>query len=230
MTPHPFLISLACLALSSCAVAAVGAVGAAGVAAVQDSTVGEALDDATASNAIKAELLNRSGEKFAGVDVEVSGGLVLLSGRVNDPEDRVYAEGVAWRQSQVHDVANEIRIAAPGGFVSNVADEIITARVRTALITSRTVKSYNFNIETYDGVVYLMGIARTADELRHAAEKASVIGGVKQVVSYVEVRQPRAAALAPASPPEPAAPATTSSEAIGEAPSYQDELDGSYNP
>ncbi len=227
MTPHPLLIGLACLGLSSCAVAAVGAVGAASVAAVQDRTVGEAIDDATASNTIKAELLNKSGEKFAGVDVEVTGGLVLLSGRVNTPEDRVEAEGVAWRQPQIQDVANEIQIAAPGGFVSNVADEVITARVRTALVTSRTVKSYNFNIETYNGVVYLMGIARSAKELQHAAEKASVIGGVKQVVSYVEIRQPRSAALAPAASPATPAPKPA---ADGTSAPYQDELDGSYRP
>ncbi|MEO1100367.1 MAG: BON domain-containing protein [Pseudomonadota bacterium] len=227
MTPHPILIGLACLSLSSCAVAAVGAVGAASVAAVQDRTVGEAIDDATASNTIKAELLNKSGEKFAGVDVEVTGGLVLLSGRVNTPEDRVEAEGVAWRQPQIQDVANEIQIAAPGGFVSNVADEVITARVRTALVTSRTVKSYNFNIETYNGVVYLMGIARSPKELQHAAEKASVVGGVKQVVSYVEIRQPRSAALAPAAPAATPAPEPTND---GTSASYQDELDGSYRP
>ncbi|MEL6475300.1 MAG: BON domain-containing protein [Pseudomonadota bacterium] len=213
--------SLAVAPLSACAVAAVGAVGAASVAAVQDKTVGEAIDDATASNIIKTRLLNKSGERFAGVDVEVTGGLVLLSGRVNAPEDRVEAEGVAWKQPQIQDVANEIKIAPPGGFISNASDELITARVRTALLTSKTVKSVNFNIETYDGVVYLMGIARSQKELQHAAEKASVVGGVKQVVSYVELRVPRAAAIAGVAPAE-------SSELEGGPASYQEQQIGQY--
>ena len=62
--------------------------------------------------------------------------------------------------------------------------------MRSSLIAARDVKSLNFNIETYDGVVYLMGIARSQSELEEAAERASVVRGVQRVVSYVRVREP----------------------------------------
>jgi osmotically-inducible protein OsmY len=114
-------------------------------------------------------------------------GLVLLSGRVNNPEDRVKAEGIAWSAALTQDVANEIKIEPPGGFIANVSDEVITGRVRARLIGSKTVKSLNFNVETYDGIVYLMGTARSAKELKKAAEEASIVAGVKQVVSYVRI-------------------------------------------
>lgn len=179
---------LATLTLPGCAAALIGTAGAVGLTSVQEKTMGEALDDATASGEIKAKLLNESGARFAEVDVEVANGLVLLSGRVNEPEDRTFAEGIAWSSSRTVDVANEVRIEPPGGFLSNVSDEIITGRVRARLIGSSTVKSVNFNIETYGGVVYLMGIARSTEELRAAAEEASVVGGVAQVVSYVRIR------------------------------------------
>jgi osmotically-inducible protein OsmY len=182
--------ALTALSLSGCAVAALGTAGAVGLTTVQEKTMGEALDDATSSSEIKAKLLSESGARFAEVDVEVSSGLVLLSGRVNEPEDRTRAEGIAWSSSRTLDVANEIRIEPPGGFIANVSDEIITGRVRARLIGSATVRSVNFNIETYGGIVYLMGIARSPEELRAAAEEASMVGGVKQVVSYVRLRQP----------------------------------------
>jgi len=204
---------LASLSLTGCAAAVVA--GAVGLTSVQEKTMGEALDDATVSNEIKAKLLNESGAKFGEVDVEVSSGLVLLSGRVNAPEDRTYAEGIAWSSSRTQDVANEIRIEAPGGFMANVSDEIITGRVRARLIGSSSVKSVNFNIETYGGVVYLMGIARDTEELRKAAEEASVVGGVTQVVSYVRVRDEAG---------QPAAPVTTQTPA----PTYQPAPDASY--
>lgn len=181
--------------LAGCAAAAIGTAGAVGVAAVQDRTVGQAVDDATASNEIKAKLLG-IGREYSEVDVEVEGGLVLLSGRVNTPQQRVKAEDVAWSVNRTQDVANEIRIEPPGGFVANVSDEVITARVRASLLTSSKVKSVNFNIETYDGVVYLMGIARTDAELREAAERASRVGGVQRVVSYVRVAPRRASETA----------------------------------
>ncbi|MBK8198209.1 MAG: BON domain-containing protein [Acidobacteria bacterium] len=206
---------LATLTTTGCAAAVVGTAGAVGLTSVQEKTMGEALDDATASNEIKAKLLNESGAKFGEVDVEVSNGLVLLSGRVNDPADRTYAEGIAWSSSRARDVANEIRIEPPGGFMANVSDEIITGRVRSRLIGSSTVKSVNFNIETYDGVVYLMGLARSPEELRAAAEEASVVGGVKQVVSYVRIRE---AASRPPAPVATEVPDTT----------YQSTPDASY--
>ncbi|HPE47153.1 MAG TPA: BON domain-containing protein [Hyphomonas sp.] len=213
----PALLLAATLPLCGCAVAAVGAAGAVGVAAMQDRTMGEALDDTTTGAQIKTKLLAENTEKFGEVDVEVSNGLVLLSGRVNAPEDRVQAEGIAWSSSGTQDVANEIRIEPPGGFLANVSDEVISGRVRARLVGSKTVKSVNFNVETYDGVVYLMGIARSAKELKRAAEEASYVSGVKQVVSYVRIREPRGTGA----PEQELAPQ-------GEPTSYQTDPDTSY--
>ncbi|MEM1105411.1 MAG: BON domain-containing protein [Pseudomonadota bacterium] len=177
------------LTTTGCVAAAVAGAGTVGVAAAQERTVGQAVDDAATSSQIKTRLLQEGG--YGEVDVEVVDGLVLLSGRVSSPEMRTRAEDVAWSSKRTFDVANEIQIERPGGFFNNVADEVITARVRARLIGSSSVKSYNFNIETYDGVVYLMGIASTREELVAAAETASEAGGVQQVVSYVRVREPR---------------------------------------
>jgi len=212
---------LAALALPGCAAAVLGTAGAVGLTSVQEKTMGEAIDDATTSNEIKGKLLNH-GARFAEVDVEVANGLVLLSGRVNEAADRTYAEGIAWSSSRTMDVANEIRIEPPGGFMSNVSDEIITGRVRARLIGSSSVRSVNINIETYGGVVYLMGFARDPDEVRAAAEEASVVGGVKQVVSYVRVRNTAARQAAPitteAPPPtyQPAPDASYTNEPLSE--------------
>ena len=101
-----------------------------------------------------------------------------------------------------------------------MSDEVITGRVRARLVGSSTVKSLNFNIETYDGVVYLMGIARSAEELKRAAEEASVVGGVKQVVSYVRIRDGRTTQQATPTP-QGAAPYQTAPDA-----SYDYQADG----
>ena len=202
--------SVACIGLSGCVAAGVAGAGAVGTAVVQEKSVGAAVDDATASNEIKGKLLRESRARFGEVDVEVSEGLVLLSGRVNDPQDKIFAERTAWSSSRAQDVANEIKIEGPGGFMANLSDSVISSRVRAALVGSKTVRSVNFNVETYDGVVYLMGIARTQKELQHAAEKASYVAGVKEVVSYVRLANNRTAQAAPVSnnysqPSQPAA-------------------------
>ena len=176
-------------ALSGCATAIVGAAGATAVTATQERSFGEALDDAAVSNEIKSRLLANGG--MSEVDVEVAAGLVLLSGRVQTPELRLKAESIAWSVKRADDVANEIKIESPGGFFSNASDELISARVRSRLLGSSTVQVNNFNVETYGGTVYLLGVARSAKELEKAAEEASLVGGVNQVVSYVRLRNAR---------------------------------------
>jgi len=191
------LAAISSLALSGCVATAVGAAGAVGVATVQEKSVGTAVDDATSSAEIKGKLLRENRKAYSEVDVEVANNLVLLSGRVDTPEERVRAESIAWSSSRIEDVANEIKIEPVHGFVANTADAITTARVRSALFGSKTVRSVNYNIEVYDGIVYLMGIARSEKEMKHAAEKASYVGGVKQVVSYIRLADDRSKFASP---------------------------------
>ncbi|MEM1086220.1 MAG: BON domain-containing protein [Pseudomonadota bacterium] len=176
--------------MGACAATAVGGAAAVGVSAAQERTTGEAIDDATVSNEVKGRLIAAQ-KGFGEVDVEVAGGLVLLSGRVMTPEQKVEAESIAWQSPRVREVANEIKIEPPGGFIANASDELISTRVRSRLFGSSSVKARNFNVETYGGVVYLMGVASSADELEAAAREASLAGGVRQVVSYVRLRDAR---------------------------------------
>jgi osmotically-inducible protein OsmY len=187
--------------VTGCATAIVGAAGATAVTATQERSFGEALDDAAVSNEVKSKLVAHGGMNE--VDVEVAAGVVLLSGRVWTPELRVKAESLAWSVRRAHDVANEIRVEAPGGFFANASDELISTRVRARLLGSSTVQANNFNVETYGGTVYLLGIARSAAELEKAAEEASLVGGVNQVVSYVRLRNDRGEVV-PYTPSEPA--------------------------
>lgn len=188
MSVRALLLIAGFLPLTGCVATAIGAAGAVGVATLQEKTLGESLDDANASNQLKTRLLAAGPRRFTEVDVEVAGKTALLTGRVSSQEDRMQAERIAWEVGLIDDVANEIQVREEGGVRQNVNDEWITARVRTRLVTDGAVKSLNVNIETYDGTVYLMGIARTEDELRKIAEHASLVRGVREVVSYIVVR------------------------------------------
>ena len=157
-------------------------------AVVQEKTLGQAFDDASASGQVKARLINASTRVFNEVDVEVAGGLVLLSGRVPTEADRIEAERITWSVNTIDEVANEIIVIDQSSVISNVNDEWITARVRARLTTDKAIKGVNFNIETFNGAVYLLGLARSEEELRAAATHASEVRGVKKVVSYVKLR------------------------------------------
>lgn len=180
----------ACASVSGCVTAALGAAAGVGVYAVQDRTIGEGIDDAAASNQVKMRLMAADSTAFQEVDVEVAGGNLLLSGAVPTEQHKQAAETIARSVGIIDNVYNEIFVGPHSGFVRSAQDELITAQIRTRLAASPNVRAININIETFQGNVYLMGTARTERELQRAAEIASVVGGVRRVVSFVQVRAP----------------------------------------
>jgi osmotically-inducible protein OsmY len=185
---------------SGCVTAAVGAVASVGVYAIQDRTIGEGIDDAAASQQVKMRLLAADAVAFQEVDVEVANGSLLLSGAAPTQEHRQMAETIARSVGTVDEVYNEIFVGEGSSFVRSAQDELITAQIRARLAASPAVRAINVNIETFHGNVYLMGVARTDHELRRAAEIASVVGGVRRVVSFMRVRpahEPHYAAAPP---------------------------------
>ena len=173
---------------SGCAVMAVAGAAGAGVMAVQDRSLGRGIDDSAISSSVKTRLLAYDSAAYARVDVEVAEAQVLLSGTTGSDQNRMDAERIAWGVKGVEAVANQITVGRNRGVLGSTHDEWITARVRAKLVGDSSVKGLNFNIETHKGVVYLMGLARSEEEMRRAAEIASYVGGVTRVVSYMQVR------------------------------------------
>lgn len=209
----------ACTASSGCVTAAVGTAASVGLFAVQDRTIGEGIDDATASQRVKTRLMAADYQAFREVDVEVAEGVLLLSGVVPTEEHRQAAETIARTVPNLRSVYVEVEVGAPSTMAENAQDEWISAQVRTRLFASPAVRGINVNIETFRGAVFLMGLARTDLELRRAAEIASIVPGVRRVVSFMEVRAAPAPyyAAASATPPSPdfrvAQPAQTAAAA-----------------
>lgn len=198
------VVAAASLGASGCMTAAMGAAASVGVYAVQDRTIGEGIDDAAASQQVKMRLMAADSVAFQEVDVEVANRNLLLSGTAPTAEHRQAAETIARSARTIDHVYNEIVIGAPSSFARNAQDELITAQIRARLTASPAVRAINVNIETFQGNVYLMGTARSQHELERAAEIASVVGGVRRVVSFMQVRAPDAPqyAQAPSAGPE----------------------------
>lgn len=155
---------------------------------VQTQTFGESLDDASIGTQIKTKLFADSAwRRFGEVDVEVAGRFVLLSGRVPNDKDRADAERIAWTVSAVDEIANEL-VVGQRSIGRDFNDRWITEQVRARLLSDKEIKGVNYNIQVAHGVVYLLGLARSDDELQRAAQQASRVKDVQKVVSYVKVR------------------------------------------
>ena len=177
------------LLLGGCVPLAIGAGGAAAVGASQDRGLEQAVDDNQIAFEINRKLLSEDSKLYAGVATQVRNGRVLLSGTVPKPEDRITVTRIVWTIGGVKEVINELKAGERTGFSQSVSDASITTKLRARLTTDSNVSSLNYSIETVNGVVYLMGTALDKAELGRVIAHARDISGVRNVVSYVEIRR-----------------------------------------
>lgn len=196
MTKHTYLIRTTCLilalsapvALQGCTVLgiATGVGAATGVAASQEGGLSRAARDTRIQAEINDLWFRYDVETFTKLDMTVNNGRVLLTGVVQNPEHRVEAVRLAWQPDGVEQVINEIRVAESAGITGFAKDTWITTQLRTKLTLNKEVLSINYNIDTVQGTVYLMGFAQNREELNRVIEIARMIKGVNGVVSYVK--------------------------------------------
>lgn len=187
-----YVISAVTLSLlTSCIPAIVGGgVASGGKVITQDKTVGESVSDGTIWTKIRTGFLTNNLDSVVGsVNLTVSEGRVLLTGKVKDQETMVKVIRVCWDQDGVNEVINELSVDDQrSSFGTYTKDSWITSQVKSKILFTRNIKSVNYTVETINGIVYLMGIARTQEELDTVTDLAARVSGVEKVVSYVKVR------------------------------------------
>ena len=175
--------------LSGCVPLVAGAGGAAMVGAAQERGLEQAVDDNEIAFEINRKLLAKDSSLYRGVSTQVQKGRVLLTGTVPKAEDRVAVTRIVWSIGGVKEVINELNVGESGGFAQSMSDTSISTKLRTRLLGDKNVSSINYSIETVRGTVYLMGTAINQAELDRVVAHARDISGVRNVVSYVEVKK-----------------------------------------
>lgn len=185
----PALLLSSVLLLPACSPVGVatGAAATTGVAAVREGGISTAVSDLKIQAEINDLWFQYDVTTFAKLDMTVNQGRVLITGVVQDPEDRVEAVRLAWQPKGVKQVINEIQLAEGPGLISFARDSWISTRLRTALTIDKHIQSVNYSIDTVRGIVYLMGVAQNQAELSRVIETARTIPDVKRVVSYVKL-------------------------------------------
>lgn len=188
-TPHAALALLcATLLLNGCVGLAIGA-GAAGVsAASQERGFSGAVKDTVIRAKINDRWLTHNEAMFLAVGLQVNEGRVLLTGKVENPQARLDAVRLAWQVSGVKEVINEIQIAKENEGSTFARDTWISTQLKTKLLFDRDVASINYSVETVGGKIFLMGIAQDQKELDRVTNHARNLSYVKQVVSYVRLK------------------------------------------
>ena len=174
--------------LGGCAAAIVGgmaAAGGVGYQAAQERGLNGTFDDVK----LKTDIGRALGGQYGDITATVYWGRVLLTGSSPGQEQKSQAEQIVGQMPGVRAVYNEIVVGAPQSSWDLAQDGWITTRVKSDLVFDADVRSGNYLIETDHRSVYLIGSARSQDELDRATQLARYVPGVQRVVSYVEIRQ-----------------------------------------
>lgn len=220
------LLSLmALMILASCTPIglAAGAGATLGIAAAREGGISSTADDIRIKALISDKWFKYDIGTFTKLNLTVNQGRVLITGIVQNPDDRVEAVRLAWQVEGVNQVINEIRVADSEGLPGYVRDQWITTRLRTVLTFDRDVQSINYSIDTVAGTVYLMGVAQSQTELNKVIETARTVPNVAQVISYVKMAGEETNRYSKGGyqpPVNAASPSSYQAEPIAPAPAY----------
>jgi osmotically-inducible protein OsmY len=180
------LIFLVGLILSSCVGVSTKGIFGTGVSIAFDPrSVGTQIDDSIMQKNLKARVLFLDKKYLLSVNLKVLDGRIFLTGKVDNPEEKLKLTKLAWETTGVRSVRNDVKIKEEFNFKQSAKDLLITSQLRTALILNKNTKASNYQIDTYKKKIYIYGIAITSDERDEVIKEAKEILDVKNVVASI---------------------------------------------
>jgi osmotically-inducible protein OsmY len=174
------------LVLSGCVgVASKGIFGTGVSVALDPRTVGTQVDDSIMQKNLAARILLMDKKYLLSVKTKVLDGRIFLTGKVDNPEEKLKLTKLAWETSGVRSVRNDIKIKEEFNFQQSAKDVLITSQLRTAMIFNKNIKATNYQIDTYKKKIYVYGIALTSDERDLVVKEAEEILDVEDVIASI---------------------------------------------
>ena len=183
-----FLISLLfiTLFLSGCVgVSSKGIFGTGVSVALDPRSLGTQIDDSIMQKNLSARLVIMDKKYFLSIKSKVLDGRIFLTGKVDNPEDKLKITKLAWEAEGARSVRNDIKIKEKFNFQQSAKDILITSQLRTALILNKEIKATNYQIDTYKKKIYVYGIALTLDEKELVVKEAKEILDVADVIASI---------------------------------------------
>ncbi|MBP7622543.1 MAG: BON domain-containing protein [Xanthomonadales bacterium] len=172
------------------------------IASEPDRSLGETIDDASITAAVKTELLADKRTEGFDINVDTRNGNVTLRGGADTLADKLAATELARKVKGVRSVDNDIVIAADGserrqdantatasGEVREAAEEAgyevsdawITGKVKSQLLADDVTPGMKIDVDTEDRIVSLKGTVPSLTARNEAIRIASHTKGVRTV-------------------------------------------------
>ena len=157
--------------------------------ALDPRTVGTQIDDSIMQKTISAKILTRDKKHIISVKTKVLDGRIFITGKVDNPEEKLIITKLAWETKGARSVKNDIKIKEEFKFKQSAKDILITSQLRTALILNKNIKSTNYQIDTYKKKIYVYGIALTLEEKDLVISEAKEITNILSQINNVPKKE-----------------------------------------
>jgi osmotically-inducible protein OsmY len=186
MKSRIILISFIFLTFSGCiGISSKGIFGTGVSIAFDPRSLGTQIDDSVMQKNLTTRLILRDKTYLLSVNTKVLDGRIFLTGKVEEPEEKLHLTKLAWETKGVRSVRNDIKIKEDFNFTQSAKDLLITSQLRTALIFNKNIKAANYQIDTYKKKIFIYGISLTTDERKEVISEAKEILDVKEVVASI---------------------------------------------
>ena len=148
-------------------------------------SVGTQIDDSIMQKSLSARILLKNKNYVLSVKTKVLDGRIFLTGKVDNPEEKLQLTKLAWETDGARSVKNDIKIKEEFNFKQSAKDLLITSQLRTALIVNKNIKATNYQIDTYKKKIYVYGIALTIEEKDLVISEAKEILDVEDVIASI---------------------------------------------
>ena len=183
---NKLILLLIAIILSGCVgVSSSGVFGTGVSVALDPRSVGTQIDDSIMQKNLSARMILLDKKYLLSVKSKVLDGRIFLTGKVENPEDKLKLTKMAWETEGVRSVRNDIKVKENFNFKQSAKDLLITSQLRTALIIDKEIKSTNYQIDTYKKKIYIYGIAMTSGEKDKVIDEAKQILDVKDVIASI---------------------------------------------
>jgi osmotically-inducible protein OsmY len=148
-------------------------------------TVGTQIDDSIMQKNLSARILMLDKKYLLSVSSKVLDGRIFITGKVDNPEEKLKITKLAWETKGARSVRNDVKIKEDFNFKQSAKDLLITSQLRTAMIFNKKIKATNYQIDTYKKKIYIYGIALTSDEKDEVIKETKEILDVEDVVASI---------------------------------------------
>ena len=180
------IILITSLLLSGCiGVGSKGIFGTGVSVAFDPRSVGTQIDDSIMQKNLSARIVILDKKFLISVKSKVLDGRIFLTGKVDEPEEKLKLTKLAWETKGVRSVRNDIKIKEEFNFKRSAKDILITSQFRTAIILNKNIKATNYQIDTYKKKIYIYGIASSKNEKDLVIQEAKEILDVEDVVASI---------------------------------------------